>query len=887
MAMTAPDLQPRYIGPRMGQLPTVHATDEAFGAGNARNMAELAAVGQRAGLSMLAQAQEEQRRIDQAYVRDAMNQARLEIMEGADAIYRKAGRDAENAPEEMAVLIENTKRRAGAVSCTTNSCSTGRGFGGPNGGGNIERQRMLDSAWQSLSNDYTRAALRHRLNQRRVYENDTIDAQNISLEKEVRAIAGGNDIITGTAAEGGNAYAEADGETDNADVEIINSEEEYQGEPQSVTVTASRLPAENVQRVKAEPTSPLHIGDAIAIRINKMRENVAVKFSGRHPDIIRQKQDEAESVLHSTAIEGIASRSPVMALEYMEQSRVREIMPAATWKKYHTQLQKSEDGDWALQAFRADMDGSEFILKATERAEGDGLRFQNLTKMWDSFAASDKKAKDRESIKKIDEVYGIVYDAKGSIANIKPEDFRKNPEEVTKALNQYVALQEAIMKVDGRANVEELKRLNAMSDDELTEWMVGETVVDAGTKDERRVPNQQLLNWYAAGNKKLSEPLLTRSAEGSKDVKGFTGAATLDVGGVFKAAFPTIYQTTGWFGGKSPTQFDSKNPAHQQLKNNFELIYNQHLGDFEGNKERKSTYKEQESTAHTLVQDVRLNPSILENGRFLTARDAAKAMDTIPVAKIAVLPTALPEEAQRNVSGNGKTYIIAELAPPADLTPTAKGKEKSTPPAPVIRYRQEIPRKEWHADLLGKAMRVERVLMGEQIGGMKIPAGSNIVSFDRNDGYAEIWSGGFRSLVDAVRMKPTPSSPNTDAQLSPDPEIADSAIMKKLRDDGYDIKWVPNEGGEGGIYMATHPSGGKVHYLNQYGTEMRGNGHFTYAPHHEGDDVIFAIAETEKRIAILERLLPYDIRSGNYARAIGRRLDAAKTELEKLKSAGE
>ncbi len=335
MAMNAPGL-PQYLGPRMNALPRVnagpHATAEAFGAGNARELMRLGAVGQRAGLSMLARAQEEQKRIDQAYVRDAMNQARTAMMEGAQSIYAKNGIDAANAPEEMQALLSSVKARYGG-SCGPNSrsCSTGGGFGG----GNIERQRMLEDAWGSMSASYSQAAVRHKIKQERVYEKQTLDMQDLALLQEVEAMVVGTDPITGSALD-----PVADGYTVPRDAD--DSVPSNAPLPTSVPVgnhgdndiePSPEIPPEVAERVEAEIMPQPHLGDEIAKRIQLLRHNAAIRYAGSPPEYIREKQNETESKVHSLVADTLAEQNPQQALDYLNMDRVRAVMPRTEWKK--------------------------------------------------------------------------------------------------------------------------------------------------------------------------------------------------------------------------------------------------------------------------------------------------------------------------------------------------------------------------------------------------------------------------------------------------------------------------------------------------------------------------------------------------------------------------
>lgn len=193
MAISAPGV-PQYLGPRMNALPRVNAgpnaTAEMFGAGSARELMQLADAGQKLGLSILARAQEEQKRLDQACVRDGMNQLRTQTMEGEAEIFETRGIDAADAPERMQKLLDGVGR-----SCSTTACTPQ--FGG--GAGNIERQRM----WQDASSRYYQgkmaAARRHQLVQGRAYQKQSILDQIDIGAQEAFNIGAGLDGVTATA----------------------------------------------------------------------------------------------------------------------------------------------------------------------------------------------------------------------------------------------------------------------------------------------------------------------------------------------------------------------------------------------------------------------------------------------------------------------------------------------------------------------------------------------------------------------------------------------------------------------------------------------------------------------------------------------------------------
>lgn len=827
MAMTAPDLQPRYIGPRMGQLPTVHATDEAFGAADARNMGELAAVGQRAGLSILARAQEEQRRIDQAYVRDAMNQARMEMMERADAIFQKTGRDAENAPDEMAALLDGVKRRAGGVSCTTNSCPTGGGFGGAGGGGNIERQRMMDSAMQALRNDYMLAGKRHQLRERRAYINDTYDAQNIAMAKEVRAIADGRDIITGTAEDGGYAAIEANAGGD--DAAVVEIGEMREGEPQRVTVTANHLPAEDVQQVTAENASPLHIGDAIAVRINKTRENVAMRYSGRHPEIIRQKQDEAENILHAAAIEGLMSRSPAAALQYLNEPRVREVIPPEKWEKYRSALKKGMAGDFVMQAMNdPEMTEEKFINGAWAQSDGDFAVYESMLKMSNSVRTAREGIMKAKAVKDKGELWGMFYDGGMKLENMPPDFIRLYPD----MAKEFAGLAETFDKNRNANIVPQMRRvreLMSMAPADLAKWLDDKSVVNAGTANEKEVSNYTQLSLITGGEKKLFSDIVERAADTKNEGKAVYGAASFDTKKFFKAAFGNMFKTKSWWSGETPATFDAKSELDERRFNNFDVIFNRRLDAFENGPkvQRKATTKEMNDVATKLTREVRANPTMLDNGKFLGLSDVAAA-DNAPIA---IPASALSPEQKQYATGDGA--FIAQKNPQTGVTEAFQSVDKS----------------KWFADDKTTAENVRVALQSGNIGARQYNAGDQIITNKR--GWERIRDGTTK------KIKSGWFSPAVEPEEPKAPSPAKGRIIQKLEENGWDVKWVPYDD-RNGRFMAVNPEG-VVKYFDENNNEIKGLTRFTKYSNPEmsikPEEIAAKIQDIDDRIVSAEREL--------------------------------
>lgn len=376
MAIQAPGV-PQYLGPRMNALPRVNAgpttTAEMFGAAGARELMRVADAGQKLGLSMLVRAQEEQKRLDQACVRDGMNQLRTRTMEGEAEIFATRGIDAADAPERMQKLLDGLGR-----SCSTTACSPS--FGG--GSGNVERQRMWQDASSRFYQGKMAAARRHQLAQGRAYQKQSILDQMEIGSREAFNIGAGLDGSTVTAQQ----IEEERGAPLVGDLPFADEEggaERVSGDGMG---GGGRQPLntgpEEAQRVETEFEPAPMPRDAIAMQVERVRAAAAMLNSGSTPHHIKSEQDKAESRIHLAVIDGMASAGRhEQALEYINQEEVRAVMPSAEWTKRRNAMGKivvaeakkrSESDARRLGIELGDTYDNEYeILKALDGQDGD------------------------------------------------------------------------------------------------------------------------------------------------------------------------------------------------------------------------------------------------------------------------------------------------------------------------------------------------------------------------------------------------------------------------------------------------------------------------------------------------------------------------------------
>ncbi|MCC8108477.1 MAG: hypothetical protein LIQ30_05405 [Planctomycetes bacterium] len=167
-------------GPGRVQIGTT-ANASHFGADQYRDLSTLGQTMQKAGASLLDEAQARQSNEDRTFVRDQINQARLTYMERSQEIFSRTGKDADTAPADMAALLDTMKAEHDKAL-----------------GDNQNRRALFDNAWSELVRQGDEDALAHRLAQMAVYDQETLDGQNaaVTVEAARQVVApGGIDVV--------------------------------------------------------------------------------------------------------------------------------------------------------------------------------------------------------------------------------------------------------------------------------------------------------------------------------------------------------------------------------------------------------------------------------------------------------------------------------------------------------------------------------------------------------------------------------------------------------------------------------------------------------------------------------------------------------------------
>ncbi|MCD8352436.1 MAG: hypothetical protein LUC93_17670 [Planctomycetaceae bacterium] len=144
-----------------------YANASHFGADKARDLAGIGSAIQKAGAAVLDEAQNRQFKEDKSFVRDQISQARLAYLEKSQDIFKRQGKDADTAPQDMATLLETMKKDHDKAL-----------------GDNKNRREMFESAWSQLARQGDEEALAHRLTQMDVYDQETLDGQNAAATVE-------------------------------------------------------------------------------------------------------------------------------------------------------------------------------------------------------------------------------------------------------------------------------------------------------------------------------------------------------------------------------------------------------------------------------------------------------------------------------------------------------------------------------------------------------------------------------------------------------------------------------------------------------------------------------------------------------------------------------
>lgn len=619
MAMSAPGV-PQYLGPRMNALPRVSAgpmaSAEAFGAGNARELMRLADAGQKLGLSILARAQEEQKRLDQACVRDEMNQMRMAMLEDSQDIFNLQGLDAQDAPQRMQALLSGVQGRSGGA-CPPGSrlCSTG--------GGNIEYQRMRQDAMAGLSRDYMMSATRHKIKQARVYERQSLDMQDRALDLELESMLTGRSIVTGTAldpvedgylpASGGEL--ETVGGSWEAPPGATGADEAFgiDGEEEAVAPDVA-------QRVEAELMPQPHFGDEIAKRIQLKRHNARLRNAGYHPDYIRMKEDEAENTIHSLVADILTKQSPQQALDYLNDERVRAVMPRAQWAKRRNTaaavVRNTEIPRLAMEAHEAGLSSTE-AYKASLKFPDAKDRKAFLDNFDDYAKRAESVAKAETADKKVDIITNYI--AAGYDIDRMPAADRaairsdKGLSDEVNGLRKVLADLNLLSK-NPVPNFPELDNIRKLAKDEINDW-----ITQPGNY-------ARLMIWDAGNNTdELKEILDKRMGK----TAGESGSNALDVNDMFRQSFGSI--NTTWHG--SAVAYNPKDSEHARQEGNFRAIYKHRVGMEQETLGRKLTYAEQSDRFFRLMREVRTGITKLDrpiaDGDPLAAMDAPARVESV------------------------------------------------------------------------------------------------------------------------------------------------------------------------------------------------------------------------------------------------------------------
>lgn len=587
----------QYNGQRMRQLPFVPEDPRAASA--AYQQAGQFAQGLSAtGNALILEATAQQNRINETFVTDAVNKAKLEIMQKEADILSMTGPEAQQIPGMLQELYSSTYGK----------------FGG--GLVNSRMKEMFALRTENAVQGAIQRGTRASIIQMNKHFNDSmsLEAQTDrqELQRALRPDGGGvssgwittvDAPVVTTQPEGSLSVSRASPGT------VVPA-----GVPANVnTVAYEQLPDYQATLVNPEngqivpPINPVAV---VQRTIERSNNRIAEMFAGTDPRVIADRQRDAEAGIHAMAIQELSMYDPRQAKAYMEQESVRAVMPPGMMLEIREKLQYSVEivdaGEDAQRTF-AEIDPKDpaAMENARMRAYTEPRYKANTNARKQYLAVLEANADRRTAQERVAKIQGIkdlsvkMMDADFDFNNLSPEeqhsllldgDGEDTAYQAFTRLKEFRKMAAAEGMGADMSFYEEMRMGEARNPGYIAEWLDGQSIRPGG----RIVELTEKLGGDKAMIKEFID-LATKSVSSGTAGGGSGRAASVSADFNWGTSFEGLWS-------KSELE---EGDERDFRKNGFIAMGNQLIAEMEENVlKRKATFKEKNDIAQQLYRNV-------------------------------------------------------------------------------------------------------------------------------------------------------------------------------------------------------------------------------------------------------------------------------------------